>query len=408
MKIGIDLRPLQNGHKFRGIGEVTKQTTNRILQLAAHEKNIAFIFYENDEDDPKKLLDIPQGLVYEVIKLGPKRWANSPVREIQEHVKTLYGNPIKNAGRCDVYLQFDYNAGVPTNTKTVLIKYDLIPYIFWSKYFESTKSPFRKKSVLRSLRTLFANYKFMRLLRRSLKNAHAIIAISENTKKDIETYFKVSPQKTTVVHLGVDDQPAKTNDCEIHSNTKLPTKPYLLFVGAADARRRIEDLIAAYNNLKAQQHDIQLVLVGENFKTPETIPNASVRKAVLSSSYGKEIITLGYIDDHLKHKLIKEALAFVYPTLYEGFGLPVLEAMLLRCPIITYNNSSLYEVGGKHALYAHDWASIKENVELLIKESKAQREERIHAAQVHAQQFTWDKTAAAIFNKLYQTGNLRD
>ena len=65
MKIGIDLRPLQNGHKYRGIGEVTKQVTNRILELAAKDADVSIVFYENDEDDPKELLDITKKLNYD-------------------------------------------------------------------------------------------------------------------------------------------------------------------------------------------------------------------------------------------------------------------------------------------------------------------------------------------------------
>ncbi len=71
MKIGVDLRALQTGHKYRGIGEVAKQTTDRIIQLAHDDsRDISFIFYEYDGDDPKKLLHLPADLKYDVVKLG--------------------------------------------------------------------------------------------------------------------------------------------------------------------------------------------------------------------------------------------------------------------------------------------------------------------------------------------------
>jgi glycosyltransferase involved in cell wall biosynthesis len=140
--------------------------------------------------------------------------------------------------------------------------------------------------------------------------------------------------------------------------------------------------------------------VGENFKDPAAIPNPTVRSAVLKSSYKNDILTLGYIDDTTKQKLYKEALAYVYPTRYEGFGIPVLEAMLLECPIIVYKNSSIPEVGGEYALYANDWTGIKKQVEYLLEEPQKTRQERAKAAKKHAEQFTWDKTAQVIYQEI--------
>jgi glycosyltransferase involved in cell wall biosynthesis len=403
MKIGIDLRALQTGHKYRGIGEVAKQTTNRILELAQQEKtkNISFIFYEYDDDDPKELLSIPEGVNYKVIKLGtmPENSKNLTTSEkIERNVSHLYGSPVKHSKESDVFLQFDYAFGVPKNTKTVLIKHDLIPYIFWDKYFESAWVPFKNKAARTTIRTVFTNHKFKRVLTRSLKNAHVILAVSNSTKQDIEKYFKIKSSKVKTAHLGVDIKPSKTND--ILMPTQHPTKPYLLFVGAGDARRHVEDAVAAYNNLKAEGKDIQLVLVGENFKSPELIPNPVVRNAVISSSYKDDILTLGYIDDVAKQELYRHAISFVYPTSYEGFGIPVLEAMLLECPIITYKNSSIPEVGGEYAYYAKNWFDIKRNVEKILMLSTKENTKRKKAAQNYAKSFTWDRTAQVIYDEL--------
>lgn len=403
MKIGIDLRPLQNGHKYRGIGEVAKQVTNRILELAAKEKDVSFVFYEFDEDDPKELLDIPKKLSFEVVKLGQnpeKNNVSTKKDKLQRTIREFYGNPIREAGQCDVFLQYDFAAGVPTNTRTVLIKHDLIPYLFWDKYFESAWVPFKNKAMRTTLRTLFANHKFMHILRRSLKNAHVILSVSSNTKMDIEKYFGVNPKKSKVALLGVDIKPSKTNDVSKDIQDRMPTKPYLLFVGAGDARRRVDDAVDAFNNLKAAGRDIQLVLVGENFKNPEAIPNPAVRKAVMESSYKSDIVTMGYVDDATKQQLFKGAVAYVYPTKYEGFGIPVLEAMLMSCPIIVYKNSSIPEVGGEHALYANKWTDIVKHVKNLLDEPQKEKEARLKAAKKHAEQFTWDRTAEVVFEEL--------
>jgi glycosyltransferase involved in cell wall biosynthesis len=347
------------------------------------------------------LLDVPTKISYEVVKLGimPENdKLASKQDKLRRHINDFYGQPIKDSSKSDVFLQFDYAFGVPKNTKTVLIKHDLIPYVFWSKYFESAWVPFKNKAMRTTLRTLFANYKFMRVLRRSLKNAHAIVAVSNSTKQDIETMFNVEPSKIKVAHLGVDVKPAKTS---AHVSTDvMPSKPYILFVGAGDARRRVEDAITAFNNLKAVGRDIQLVLVGENFQSPEHIPNIKVRNAVLGSSYKKDILTLGYVDDATKQKLYKDAIAFVYPTKYEGFGIPILESMLLECPIITYKNSSIPEVGGDYAIYANNWSDIVSSVNALMDEDVKVKKQHTQAAKKHAEQFTWDKTAAIIYQEL--------
>lgn len=402
MKIGIDLRALQTGHKYRGIGEVAKQTTDRIVKLAYNdERTVSFVFYEYDEDDPKELLTLPVGLQYEVVKLGPmpeNHTTATKLEKVRRNFSSLYGTPIQDAAKCDVFLQFDYAFGVPKNTRTVLIKHDLIPYIFWDKYFESAWVPFKNKALRTTLRTLFANHKFMHTLRRSLRNANVILAVSESTKNDVEKYFKINAKKVKVAHLGVAIKPAKT---DVKTETdNMPTKPYLLFVGAGDARRRVEDAVAAYNNLKAEGADIQLVLVGENFQKPEHIPNPVVRNAVMSSSYKSDILTMGYVDDATKQSLFKNALAYVYPTRYEGFGIPVLEAMLLECPIISYHNSSIPEVGGEYVYYANTWADIKTQVETIMTLSPSENTKRKQAAKAHAEQFTWEKTAQVIYSEL--------
>ena len=406
MKLGIDLRALQTGHKYRGIGEVAKQLTNRIVEIAQRD-NVEFVFYEYEDDDPKLLLDLPKDLTYEVYKIGPMPEGNvvtTKSEKLKRHLAQLFGNPIPGSDIVDVYLQYDYAFGVPKNTKTIVTVHDFIPFVFWSSYFESAWVPFKNKALRTTLRTLFANYRSKRLAARGMRNARRLVAISENTKQDIIKFFGIKPKKIDVVHLGVDIKPVKTDSTTTGSHA-LPTKPYLLFIGAGDARRRVDDLVAAYNNLKARGYDIQLVLVGENFQSKEAIPTLNVRNAVLHSSYGDDILTLGYVSDEEKQRLYSGALAYAYPTLYEGFGLPVLESMIFGSPIISYDNSSIKEIGGKFAKYANDWEGIVDATEELLAMSAKERKDWIDSAKKHAQKFTWDKTAQKLYDTIQKTGN---
>lgn len=402
MRIGIDLRPLQNGHKYRGIGEVTKQVTNRILRYGVAD-GADFVFYQNSDSDPLSLLDMPKHINYTTIDLGliPEVSKNrfTKRQKLSRAYRDLVAQPIQQSAVVDVFLQYDYAAGVPSNVRTLLVKHDLIPYIFWDKYFESAWVPFKNKAARSTVRTLFANYKFMRLLRRGLRNAHTIVTVSNSTKSDLKKYFGVPEKKLRVAQLGVDMKPTKTDD-EARKRIDMPTKPYLLFVGAGDARRRVDDAIAAYNNLRAQGYDIQFVLAGENFKSPTEIPNTTLRKEVMSSSYRDDILTLGYIDDETKQQLFKNAIAYVYPTRYEGFGIPILEAMLMECPVVVYKNSSTYEVGGEFALYAQNWEEIVMRIKEILKRKPSQSARYKAEAKVHAEQFTWDKTAEVIYSEL--------
>lgn len=402
--IGVDLRALQIGHQYRGVGEVVKRTLNDIFQLALDDPTgPSFVFYKYDDPiEPEDFLEIPEGLPCRTITVG-KRPAEDIPRSTQEKLtakwRAMFGDPLPEARICDSFLQYDYSLGVPLHTKTVLIKHDLIPYIFWNDYFESAWVPFKNKAARTTLRTLLRNYEFKKVLKRSLARAKLIVCVSDSTKRDLKKYFHVRDKKLKTIHLGVSLKPLASKT-KVDSS-KLPTKPYLLFVGGIDGRRRaVGDLIAAFNNLKADGHDLQLALVGENFQSAKDIPSETVRHEVLASSYADDILCLGYIDDATKQKLFKEAVAFVFPTLYEGFGIPVLEAMLMDCPVIAYKNSSIPEVGGGHVAYANDWEGIMKNVTRLLDMSDSDKQAMVRQAREHAETFAWEDTSSKLYQEI--------
>jgi glycosyltransferase involved in cell wall biosynthesis len=407
MIIGVDLRVLQVGHQYRGIGEVTKRTLDGIFSLAlSDDKNHEFVFCEYDiEDDldPKDLLHIPEGLSYREVFIGQRPTPEKPRSKKQrfsDRQRKLFTNPLPGFRDCDVFLQFDHDLGVPTDCKTILIEHDIIPYIFWKDYFISPWLHVKHKAARTTIRELERNITYKRNLKRSIKNASKIVCVSEHTKQDLHTYLHVPLKKMQTIHLGVSRVSTK-NGKAAQSTSALPAKPYLLFIGAVDARRRrVDDIVDAFNNLKAEGHDIQLVLAGENFQSPETVPNPVVHKAIMASSYKTDILTLGYIDDATKLALYKHALAFVFPTTYEGFGIPVLESMLMGCPVIVYRNSSIPEVGGNAALYAKDWTDIKRLAEDLLQQSAPERLKIIEAGRNQAAKFSWDKTARELYKVL--------
>lgn len=404
MKIGVDLRALQAGHQYRGIGEVVKRTLNEIFPLAQADSH-EFVFFVYDKlNDPKDLLDVPKNLKYAEIVVGepPEKAVRSKAKKVQDALVYLYGNPIKRAHACDIFLQYDYELGVPTDTKTVLVSHDIIPFIYWRQFFESPWTHVKNKAARTTLRTMFGNYRAVRALRRALKNADRIVTVSEHTRQDLREHFGTPLKKMTATALGVSQKVTKNTTDVDHA--KKPTKPFLFFIGGVDKRRRrIDDIVAAFNNLKAEGHDIQLVLAGENFRSFEAIPKGPVRTAVQQSSYKHDIIPAGYVDDATKQYLFQHAIAFVFPSKYEGFGIPILEAMLHGCPVITYKNSAIPETGGEHAFYVDDWEGIFYETEHLLAMSHADKQKLASAAKEHTGKFTWDKTAKVIYQELQRT-----
>lgn len=398
MIIGVDLRSLQIGHQYRGIGEVAKQTLKTIFEFS-QEDDIKFqLFIYECDVDPLEFIDTPPNLDYELINMGLRPDINTSNKvKISRILAKLFGNPIKEAKYCDVFLQFDFMLGVPTNTKSVLIKHDVIPLIFKEQYFTSPLVHVRNKAARTTLRTALHNFSFKRVLNRSIKHANTIVAVSESTKNDLIRVLKVKERKINVIPLGVTTSKPNGNI----NKGKLPSKPYLLFVGAVDGgRRSVVDIIDAYNNLKAKDYDIQLALVGENFDLKKDVLDKATESALKKSSYRDDILTPGYVNDVTKVELFKNATAFVFPTHYEGFGIPVLEAMSLGCPVITYSNSSIPEVAGDAAIYVKDWTGILEQSQHLLGAGEKERAEIKKKGLKQADKFSWKKTGTRLYEEL--------
>jgi glycosyltransferase involved in cell wall biosynthesis len=184
----------------------------------------------------------------------------------------------------------------------------------------------------------------------ALKHARKIIAVSESTKKDLIELYGGEPEKIEVVYHGVKIPNSKIqipNKSQI-SNPKLQTnQPYILFIGRLEAKKNIEGLIRAFDLLKRKyQVPHKLVLVG---------PKGYGYNQIFSFQfpifkYKEDIIKMGYVDEKDKWRLYKNADLFVLPSFYEGFGLPILEAQAVGCPVVTSNVSSMPEVAGQGAV----------------------------------------------------------
>lgn len=243
----------------------------------------------------------------------------------------------------------------------------------------------------------------------SVKNAAKILTISEASKRDIIKFYQVPESKVVVTYLGIKPI-AMTETVDIKSLTAKfgISKDYILFVGTLQPRKNIVRLIEAYSlalnyaeqNAEQRRKLPELVIVGKRGWLYEEILEAPKK-------YGVEnhVKFLEFVNDEELHALYKNALFFVLPSLYEGFGLPVLEAMSLGCPVITSNVSSLPEAGGNAALYIDPMNvdDIAHAMKKLLADKKL-RETMKEKGFAQAKKFSWEKTAKKTLEILEEVG----
>jgi len=229
---------------------------------------------------------------------------------------------------------------------------------------------------------------FQSLIPFSLKKADAIITISKNTKEDILQMQKIriSKEKIHAIPLGVDEHftvQKEKNSMSILKKYQITT-PYILFVGMLEPRKNVVGLIEAFVKISNKKMH-KLVIVGK-----KGWKYHSIFQKVKELHLEKEVIFVGYVPDEDLPALYNTATCFVYPSFYEGFGIPVLEAMACRCPVITSKNSSLEEIGGDAAIFVNPYniKTIKEAMELLLNDQD-ERKKRQNAGLLQVQKFSW-------------------
>jgi glycosyltransferase involved in cell wall biosynthesis len=221
--------------------------------------------------------------------------------------------------------------------------------------------------------------------------ADRVIAISENTKKDIIEYYGVSEDKIDVVYLASSLAPIS------HNLTLEIPKDYILFVGNRGRYKNFRVFIESIVPLIKENSDLYVVCAGGGSFAPDEVE--------LLRQLGVENKVLQYyIDDEILAYLYQNAMFFVFPSLYEGFGIPVLEAFNCNCPVALSNQGSLPEVGGNAVEYFDPYSkeSMYESISNLYKSSQ-RREELKQLASKEAEKFSWRKTAEetiAVYNKI--------
>jgi glycosyltransferase involved in cell wall biosynthesis len=238
---------------------------------------------------------------------------------------------------------------------------------------------------------LFQNYFYndtitVKNKKNMLLHADRIIAISENTKGDIlRLYPEIDHEKIAVVYHGISYNILNNNEKK---------ESYLLYTGQREGYKNFDTFIRAVAPLLLQ-YDLQLICTGKSFESSE--------RMIIDDLHITERAICKFVPDTELLGLCSKAVAFVFPSLYEGFGFPVLEAFVSGCPAILANTSSLPEIGGNAALYFDPYSieDMRSAIEKVIS-SPSLQSELIDRGREQVKKYSW-KTCAAKTAKIYKT-----
>lgn len=248
---------------------------------------------------------------------------------------------------------------------------------------------------------------FNKFLKTSITDASHILTISENSKREIMHNYAVQSENISIIHPAVDHTvyyPRAAKEVSAVRNKYNLRKPYILSVATLEPRKNFVGLLRAYDTLPEEiKQRYGLVLTGAKGWLDDEI-NELYDK--LSKKY--DIIRTGYLPDEDLPALYSGASLFAYPTFYEGFGMPPLEAMACGTPVVTSNNSSLPEVVGDAAVMveAQDTRAIAQAMERVLAQPKLSTELSKKGI-VRAKEFTWEKSAAQLIELIDRVGGSR-
>lgn len=236
--------------------------------------------------------------------------------------------------------------------------------------------------------------KYITRVKQSLPWTDAIVTISENSKRDIIEYLQISADRVHVTPLASRYHANFLTDADIEEIDRVIdydfSQPYLLFVGNIEPRKNIKSLLLAFNILK-ERYKIphNLILIGQKAWKYE-----SIFQEIANSPWQENIYHLDYLSDKSVALFYLRADVFVYLSHYEGFGLPVLEAMTLGTPTVTSNTSSLPEVAGDAALLV-DPLDVEAQVDAILQiiSDTQFRQQLIARGKERAALFSWERTA---------------
>lgn len=366
MNIAIDIRPLLTEPRT-GVGEYVFELVDNLIKK--DNQNNYLLFYNSC----KKKLNFPNWQkpnIFFIHTQIPNKILNLSI--------FLFKRPLldkliekKTGIKIDAFYSPHINfTSVRDNTKFILTVHDLTFELY--PYFFSLKQKIWHKATKP---------------KKQIKQATVIITPSHNTARDIKQIFKIEEKKIKYVYPGVGQVFYKDIDKkEEFKNLNLP-KNYFLFLGTLEPRKNLISVIRAFEKIK--NNDPYLVIAGK-----PGYQYQKIKKSIENSPKKDFIKTIGYIKEDLKPSLYRNSLAFIFPSFYEGFGFPILEALLSNTPVITSARGSLPEIGKDNVTYIDPY-----HPETILKamEEAIENKKTVDSTALK-EKFDWKKTVSEILN----------
>lgn len=360
-KIALELQPCCGNRS--GIGVYTYEIAKRLKSGGEFEfcGNVFNFCGRNDLTDSLQGLDMP----IHVSRVFPY----GVYRRIWHMLPVSYGMMFPN--HADLSIFFNYIVPAKIKGKVITVVHDMT-YLRYPQTLD-------KKNLRRIQRDI--GY--------SLDRADRIVTVSEFSRQEIHELLGIPLEKISVVYNAASCSPQTEEFSGVAQQYGI-CKPYLLYVGNVEPRKNIVRLIQAFERLKAE-HGIehQLVLAGG-----KGWQNGELEQIVKESPVRQDIIFTGFVSQGAKNALYKNASAFVFPSLYEGFGIPPLEAMEMGCPVVCSNAASLPEVVGDAACLVNptDTEDIAQGIYRVLTDD-SYKQKLIENGYVQKEKFSWEISA---------------
>lgn len=383
MRIGIDARFY--GPLGKGLGRYTQEVVDKVIMIneSSSQLDLSFVIFLSPDNFDEFKTNNPR---VEKVKLS-FRWYS-----LAEQL--LFPFYIKKY-KLDLIHFPHFNVPILCPTKFVVTIHDLI-----LTHFPTMRATTKNLFIYR-----LKNLAYRLVLFSAVKRSSLILTVSDFTKQDILSLYKIKADKVLISYEGAADLKAendiefslKNGDALMLDELKEADR-FLLYVGSAYPHKNLENLIKLMRLLEQDNSDIKLVLVGKSDFFYERL-----KKEAHDLIESGRIIFAGYVPDAQLSKLYSRALAFIFPSLYEGFGLPPLEAMSHGCPVLSSDRSCLPEILGDSALYFNpeELEDIFGKIMRIAGDINL-REKLISSGLERVKKYSWQECARITFNSYLQ------